>query len=1636
MLRVIRLFAVSWASLVVLALCGHSRAAAGEAKALDANARVSFHKQLRPILQANCYGCHQPAKAKGGYAMTVFDKLLAGGESNEPAIVRGDPGKSGLYQMIVPSAGEAEMPKGKKPLAQVEIDLVRKWIAEGAVDDTPENARPRFDMDRPPVYTRQPVIASLDFSPDGRLLAVAGFHEVLLYRADGSERIARLVGLSERIQSVRFSPDGKQLAVTGGLPARSGEVQIWDVALRKLALSVPTTYDTLYGLSWSPDGKRIAFGCADNTVRAIDAKTGEQVLYQAAHSDWPLGTVFSVDGSHVVSVGRDRTAKLIELGTQRFVDNITSITPGALKGGIAAVARHPKRDEIVIGGADGVPKIYRMHRETKRVIGDDSNLIRIMPAMSGRIWNIAVSRDGRRFAAGSGLDGVGEVAVFSYEMDTTLPEKIKVIMNKRTEKRSLNDKAALDQYHVAGVKRISRTPVERGAVYAVAFRPDGRVVAAAGSDGAVRLIDPATGAVVKEFAPAPLQAATPGAVAGAPAPADAVSADFIRDVNPVMTKLGCNQGTCHGSLQGKNGFKLSLRGYDPVEDVRALTDDLGSRRTNVASPDDSLMLLKTTGAVPHEGGKLVQPGDDYYQILRTWIARGSKLDVTTPRVARIEVSPANPVLGKPQDQQAMRVVATYPDGKTRDVTREAFIESGNTEVASADRAGVVTALRRGEAAVLARYEGAYAATTLTVMGDRSGFVWEQPPTWNRIDELVAEKWKRVKLRPSALSTDAEFVRRLYLDLTGLPPPVDKVRAFMADARPTRAKREELVGKLVGSEAYVDHWTNKWGDLLQVNRKFLGAEGATAFRQWIRDEVAKNTPHDQFVRKILTATGSNRDNPAASYYKILRDPGALTENTTHLFLAVRMNCNKCHDHPFERWTQDQYFETAAYFARVGLRADPAAEGATLGKTAVEGAKPLFEIVSDLNKGEVKHDRTGKVIVPKFPYEAKFDASETASRREQIASWVTSPDNQYFAKSYVNRLWGYLLGTGIVEPIDDIRAGNPPTNPQLLDYLTRELVTSGFDTRHIVRLICTSRTYQLSVATNKWNQDDKTNYAHAIARRLPAEVLYDAVHEVTGSVSRPAGLPAGTRAAAFPDSGVELPGGFLATFGRPPRESPCECERTSELRLGAVMSLVSGPTIAEAIADPENAIATLVGRQKDDAALVADLYLRILNRPATPKEIVAALGTLRVVDEDHRKLAVAFGQRSKEVGGARAKAEKERQIEVAKAKAELDAYEKEVGPGIAEQERRRTAEMAKRDDALRAYEETLPAKLTEWEKKQKVTGDWVPLVATELESTSGVKLVAESDFSVYTAEDRPDPGEFIFTAETDLRGITAIRLEALPDKRLPGGGPGKGQGGRFLLNEFTVQAAPKARPTKAQKVALKSAVANFTEPGYDVRATIESRPEKKPGKKSNNAKKKDGQGEGDEKEKNARNKKGWAITHATGVGHWATFEPRQALGFPGGTVLTFTLRQDAKPAAGVREAPVLGRFRISVTTGKRPVGLGLSDDLRVVLSRESGGEDSSKLRTAPLLQYLRAIDPELHKLVAAAAESKKPLPVDKKLKELRDRLDLVSRPIPEDARIVQLRHDVSASEKQIANRRLTVAQDLAWALINSPAFLFNH
>jgi hypothetical protein len=666
---------------------------------------------------------------------------------------------------------------------------------------------------------------------------------------------------------------------------------------------------------------------------------------------------------------------------------------------------------------------------------------------------------------------------------------------------------------------------------------------------------------------------------------DVPTMGFVRDIAPIIAKVGCNAGTCHGAAKGKEGFKLSLRGYDTEFDYQALINDLGGRRFNRVMPEESLMMLKPAGMVPHEGGKVLTPGSRHYEMMRKWIAEGTKRESHAARANSIEVIPDNVYLDLPGMSQQMLVIAHYRDGSTRDVTREAIFSSSNIEVLAIKDNSAVS-LRRGEGAVLVRYEGNYATAPMICMGDRSGYAWTEQPQFNYIDRHVDAKLQAMKILPSGLCTDAEFARRVYLDLTGQPTTPERVKAFLADPSESLVKRAKLVDELLASDDYVQFWSNKWADLLQANSTSLGQKGLWTFRGWLRSAIARNEPYDQLVRELLLARGSSYTNPEVSYYRALKDTGKITEDVSQTFLGVRFNCNKCHDHPFEKWTQNQYYEFGAYFSRIAFK---------------NGQMPGEQIIYDnFDGGETHHPKTDMVVPPKVPYGHVSESLEKTDRRRAFVDWLTSAENPYFAKSMSNRVWSYFFGRGIIDPVDDIRGSNPPSNSALLDALTDDFVSSKFNVRHLMRTICLSRTYQQSIATNKWNADDKINYSHALPRRMTAEQLVDAVALATGYRAPYSGMPTGTRAVMLPDGTGEALD-VLGLFGKPKRQSACECERTSNFALAHAINLVNGSTIGDAVVAPNGRIARIVATQSDDRKVVEELYFAIMNRPPADKEL---------------------------------------------------------------------------------------------------------------------------------------------------------------------------------------------------------------------------------------------------------------------------------------------------------------------------------------------------------------------------------------------------------------------------------------------------
>lgn len=736
---------------------------------------------------------------------------------------------------------------------------------------------------------------------------------------------------------------------------------------------------------------------------------------------------------------------------------------------------------------------------------------------------------------------------------------------------------------------------------------------------------------------------------------------FRQDIEPILTRTGCNAGGCHGKLAGQNGFKLSLRGYAPELDFDSLVHDLGSRRIDPAQPDDSLLLLKGLGDVPHEGGQRFEPGSRYHTTLRAWIAArgpGPATEADESDAITLGVFPGDRTLA-PGDSQQLLIQATYPDGRRRDVTWLARFFSNDEGVARVSHSGLVSARRPGETSIRAHFQGQVAVVRVTIPSTNTVEEFRFGRAQNAIDEAVFARLRALKIPPSPRCLDEVFLRRVALDLTGMLPTPDEVREFLEDRRPD--KRERWIDELMQRPQFVDFWTLQLADLLQ-NRKerdhdVRGTKGVRGFHSWLRTQVAMNRPWDELVRDLLLAAGSSAEHPEIGYFitTVGEKPAVESEvvdSVAQAFLGTRIGCARCHNHPLERYTQDDFYHFAAFFSRLTLeRRDLGKEPTELlvmsrderdrRREMEESAKKLKETEAQLvSAGPADIDRLKseftnrqrelgerkrrveeargrpamtfqprtKRDLPARPLDRSSLAVEAAADpRRALAGWLTSPTNETFSGAIINRLWKHFLGTGLVEPVDDLRASNPPSNPAVWALLQRELVEHRFDLRHVMRLIVTSRTYQLSSQTVAGNATDTRFHSHYYARRLPAEVLLDAIASATGVPDTFQGQPVGVRAVQLPDPGVSSY--FLSLFGRSERVTACACERNGDVTLPQLLHLQNGEETARKIRDPAGRLKQRLAWGSNREQLVEELYLATVGRrprPTEQLEVLRALG----------------------------------------------------------------------------------------------------------------------------------------------------------------------------------------------------------------------------------------------------------------------------------------------------------------------------------------------------------------------------------------------------------------------------------------------
>jgi len=664
---------------------------------------------------------------------------------------------------------------------------------------------------------------------------------------------------------------------------------------------------------------------------------------------------------------------------------------------------------------------------------------------------------------------------------------------------------------------------------------------------------------------------------------------FELQVQPIMAARGCSTGPCHGKQRGQNGFQLSLLGFDPEFDFAALTQNARGRRVFPAAPGQSLILLKATGAVPHGGGTRFRKESPEYNILYDWIDAGMPRRLKNePTLVRVSVTPTEKFM-KAGEALQLNVFAHYSDGSTQDVTGMSMFQSNESAIVAVNGKGEIKAGPiPGEASIMARYMNVIATCNVAIPlpGQVPDELYEKLPRNNFIDELVWQKLKSLGITPSGPIGDAKFMRRVYVDIIGTLPTPDEVRNFLADTNPDKRKR--LIDRLLERPEYADHWANKWADLLRPNPYRVGIKAVLNYDNWIRDSFRKNKPYDQFAAELITAQGSTWHNGAATLFRDRRSPDEITTLVTQIFLGIRLECAKCHHHPFEKWGQDDFYSFAAYFARVGRK------GTGL-SPPISGGE---EIIMTAKSGSVTQPRTGQTMTPKPLFGSAPEIKPDMDPREALAAWVTSPENDYFAQVMVNRVWADLMGRGLVEPVDDLRATNPPSNGPLLEALANDFRNQHFNIKELLRTITSSSVYALSSEPTERNTADTRNYSRHYRQRLRAEVLVDAVASITGIADNFAAMPPGSPAKEIWTHRVESL--FLDTFGRPDPNQDPPCERQEEATVTQALHLMNATAIHQKVISGSGRVAQLAASDKPAAQIVEELYLRVYGRFPTEEE----------------------------------------------------------------------------------------------------------------------------------------------------------------------------------------------------------------------------------------------------------------------------------------------------------------------------------------------------------------------------------------------------------------------------------------------------
>jgi WD40 repeat protein/mono/diheme cytochrome c family protein len=1120
--------------------------------ALAAAKSTDTERAMR-LLHANCLSCHNADKQKGGLQLTSRAAALKGSD-NGPALVPGKPSESSLLKALSPDA-DPHMPP-RKQLSTNQIDLVRRWIASGAPWDERalvKASAPRDVLMEKPPENYQPVLA-VALSPDGQQLAVGRGNQLVIYDATETNFsvIAQTNAHRDVVRSLAWSPDGQSIA-SGGFR----EIILWDAAALTPVWRIATNLiDRINALRFTPDGAALfaADGATAQSgwVRTFNVTDGSASKSWQAHADSILELAISADGKKLATASADRMVKVWDLESRKEFAQLEHAAT------VLGVAFNSNATEVATVCADHQFKIWDVKtRESVVTVNGKKN------AFNSLAW----SADG----------------------------KIAVVTDDRGGLHAFTDfkrHSGAQSSDTAKEKQLGRW---NEALHVVALSPDGKKVFASGQDGIVYAVKSDAKLLAKiepETVLSQNQSAKKSRLA---------SPSFVRDVLPALSKAGCIAGSCHAKAEGQNGFKLSVFSYDPKADYAEIVKEARGRRVFPAAPGESLLLLKPTMAIEHGGGERIEPGSDAYKLLVDWIRGGMVYQHTNePELVRISVEPHERTYRKRAAQQ-LQVRAHYSDGSKRDVTRLADYVANDKEFVGVSDDGLLrVGTLSGESVIVARYMGFVDAAHVTVPIDRTlpADRYANLPANNFIDQLAWSHFRNLGLFPSEPCTDAEFLRRSTLDTIGVLPTVDEARAFLADTSPD--KRTRWIEHLLVHPAYADFWANKWADLFRPNPDRVGVKSIFVLDQWLRERFRNNTPYDQFAREILLTEGSNhRDGPAV-IYRDRRDPSELTTMFSQVFLGTRMECARCHHHPNEKWSQTDFYQFAAFFGPVkqkGVGLSP----------PISGGMETFYFVPG---GTVKHPVSEEVMIPRPLDGEALNISTNVDPRQEFAAWLTNPKNPFFAKAAVNRVWASFFGRGFVQPVDDFRVSNPASNEPLLDALAADFVKHGYDFKHLIRTILSSRLYQLSAMPNEFNLTDTKNFARSYRRRLPAEVLFDAVTDITGVPDDFNGCPPDTR--AMQAWSYKVRSQFLDAFGRPNSSSDCPCDRDTRTSVVQSLHMMNSRGLHSKLSSKEGRVKKLADSKMTEQEIVTELYLLAFSRFPTADELKTAAAAYVVPD----------------------------------------------------------------------------------------------------------------------------------------------------------------------------------------------------------------------------------------------------------------------------------------------------------------------------------------------------------------------------------------------------------------------------------------